>query len=151
MAEDAAVVRAAGGVIARRGRRGDAEVLLVHRVRKLSDWSFPKGKAEDGETDERCALREVHEETNLTCALGIELPPVCYHDRRGQLKRVRYWSMHVIAGRAAARHEVHAVRWLDLTAAAELLTYPRDRELLTAFADRLDDHARDARSSPWTR
>jgi 8-oxo-dGTP pyrophosphatase MutT (NUDIX family) len=57
------VVRAAGGLVVRNG-----EVLLVHRP-KYDDWTFPKGKAEDGETDEACALREVEEETGFTCAL----------------------------------------------------------------------------------
>jgi 8-oxo-dGTP diphosphatase len=147
-----AVVRGAGGVIARPGRRGDAQVLLVCRVRRMRDWSFPKGKVEAGETDECCALREVREETNLTCALGIELPAVSYRDRRGQLKRVRYWTMRVIAGRAAARNEVQAVRWLDLESAAGRLTYPHDRQLLAAFAGLLEaPEASDAGPLPWTR
>jgi 8-oxo-dGTP diphosphatase len=47
------LVRAAGGLVVR-----DGDVLLVHRP-KYDDWTFPKGKAEDGETDEECALREV--------------------------------------------------------------------------------------------
>ena len=37
-------------------------------------------------------------------------------------------------GRAAPRNEVDAVRWASLEDAATLLTYPRDREILTAFA-----------------
>ena len=58
------LVRAAGGLVVR-----DGDVLLVHRP-KYDDWTFPKGKAEDGETDEECALREVVEETGLRCELG---------------------------------------------------------------------------------
>jgi len=57
------VVRAAGGLVVR-----DDTVLLVHRP-KYDDWTFPKGKAEDGESDEDCALREVREETGLSCEL----------------------------------------------------------------------------------
>lgn len=55
------MIRAAGGVLVRGGR-----VLLVHRPR-YDDWTFPKGKAEDGESDEACARREVHEETGYVC------------------------------------------------------------------------------------
>lgn len=128
-----ASVRAAGGVVWRRGAGDDIEVLLVHR-RGREDWTFPKGKVEAGESDEDCARREVEEETALRCALGAELPPVSYVDQRGRGKTVRYWSMDAGAGDAAARHEVDLVRWVPLARAGAALTYPRDRELLDAFA-----------------
>ena len=128
------MVRAAGGVVGRRGARGEAEVLLVYRTRGQADWSFPKGKVKAGETDEWCALREVREETSLSCELGIELPSVSYRNRRGRPKVVRYWMMRVIAGEAAPRNEVHAVRWVDIRSALTLLTYSHDRELLATFA-----------------
>ncbi len=131
------VVRAAGGVVSRRTERGETEVLLVYRGGGQRDWSFPKGKVEPGESDEACALREVREETNLRCALGDELPPVSYHDRRGRPKVVRYWIMSVVKGEAKPCNEVDAVRWLGIEHALSLLTYPRDRELLSAFASLL--------------
>ena len=134
------VIRAAGGVISRRTERGEIEVLLIHRDAQR-DWSFPKGKREPGESDVECALREVREETGLRCALDAELPPVSYHDRRGRAKVVRYWAMRPIAGLAAAHNEIDAVRWLGVDAAASLLTYPRDRELLAAFAAQLSEPA----------
>jgi 8-oxo-dGTP pyrophosphatase MutT (NUDIX family) len=127
-------IRAAGGVISRRDERGEIEVLLVYRGGGQRDWSFPKGKVEPGETDEACALREVREETNLRCALGPELPSVSYRDRRGRAKVVRYWAMTTVKGVAEPRNEIAAIRWLGINAALGLLTYPRDRELLTAFA-----------------
>jgi 8-oxo-dGTP diphosphatase len=50
------VVRAAGGLVMREG-----EVLLVHLPR-YDDWSFPKGKGADAESDEACVLRAVEGE-----------------------------------------------------------------------------------------
>jgi len=129
-----AVVRAAGGVIVRDGPEGP-EVLLVHRPR-YDDWTFPKGKAEDGESDEECALREVEEETGLVCSLGGELPSTSYTDPRGRPKRVRYWLMRVTGGALEFRHEVDDARWLWLDDAATLLTYPRDRGVLGAVEAR---------------
>jgi 8-oxo-dGTP diphosphatase len=126
-------VRAAGGVVWRRSRAGDIEVLLVHREGR-EDWTLPKGKVEPGESDEICAVREVEEETNLSCTLGPEVGFVTYRDQRGRPKSVRYWAMEAGASEAAPRHEVDAVRWVPLAAAAGELTYPRDRELLAAFA-----------------
>ena len=127
------VVHAAGGVISRQSKRGHFEVLLIHRPRR-QDWTFPKGKLEAGETHEACALREVEEETALRCLLGRELATTSHRDGKGRLKIVRYWVMRPIAGEPEARNEVDEVRWLSLEDAAQLLTYPRDRELLIAFS-----------------
>ncbi len=121
-------VRAAGGVL----RRGD-RVLLVHRPR-YDDWTFPKGKADDGESDEDCAVREVHEETGFSCRLGEELPSTFYVDSRGRPKVVRYWSMDVDGGEFAPTSEVDEVRWCTPDEAAALLSYDRDQKVLTAAA-----------------
>jgi 8-oxo-dGTP pyrophosphatase MutT (NUDIX family) len=123
-----AVIRAAGGVVVRR-RNGEVQVLVVHRP-AYDDWSFPKGKALPGETDEECALREVAEETGLVCALGAELPSTEYRDAKGRLKRVRYWSMRVEDGALSFEHEVDAACWLAIEEAGEVLTYARDVAVL---------------------
>ena len=124
----AEVVRAAGGLVFRDGD-GGPEVLVVHRP-AYRDWTFPKGKADPGETDEECALREVEEETGLRCTLGSELPSTEYADARGRWKRVRYWEMRVESGELRFEHEVDAARWLPPAEAVGLLTYERDVELL---------------------
>jgi 8-oxo-dGTP diphosphatase len=116
------MIRAAGGVIERDGR-----VLLVHRP-KYDDWSFPKGKLEDGETWEQGALREVEEETGLRCTIGEELGRTHYVVLQGP-KEVRYYRM-TCAGDAQAQNEVDDVRWVRPAEARELLTHDRDRALL---------------------
>lgn len=110
---------------------GRPEVLLVHRPR-YSDWTFPKGKCSSGESDEACALREVHEETGLRCSLEVELPETSYLDDRGRPKRVRWWRMRVEGGELAFLHEVDAAEWLGAEEAARRLTYDRDQGLLEA-------------------
>ncbi|MDB5224172.1 MAG: hydrolase [Chitinophagaceae bacterium] len=57
------VITAAGGVVI----NTNEDILLIYRRGK---WDLPKGKLDDGETLEHCALREVEEETGLT---GIDL------------------------------------------------------------------------------
>jgi 8-oxo-dGTP diphosphatase len=121
------VVRAAGGIVTR--EEPVLEVLVVHRPR-YDDWSFPKGKASEGESDEDCALREVEEETGLRCELGAELGSTSYVDGRGRPKHVRYWLMRPIGDELAFRHEVDDARWAGIAEARGLLTYAHDVELL---------------------
>jgi len=118
------VVRAAGGLVVRDGR-----VLLVHRP-KYDDWSFPKGKCDDDEPDEACALREVEEETGLRCELLAEIGSTSYRDGKGRPKIVRYWEMRVVAGEFVPHDEVDEIRWETSERAAELLTWERDLGLL---------------------
>ena len=120
--DDLTVIRAAGGLVVR-----DGKVLLVHRP-KYDDWSFPKGKLDDGETHEEAALREVEEETGLRCELGELVGSTRYG-----LKEVRYFSM-TCAGEPRAQDEVDEVRWVPLDEAAALLTYERDADLLSRLA-----------------
>jgi 8-oxo-dGTP pyrophosphatase MutT (NUDIX family) len=123
------LVRAAGGLVRREGAQG-LEVLLVHRP-KYDDWTFPKGKADDGELDEDCALREVTEETGLRCLLESPAGTTDYVDARERPKRVRWWLMRPLEDRGfAPNDEVDELRWVTLGDAARLLTYDRDVALL---------------------
>lgn len=124
-------VRAAGGLVVRDGR-----VLVVHRPR-YDDWSLPKGKLEPGEEWEAAAAREVEEEAGVRVRLGEELEPVHYTDNRGRPKTVRYWVM-TVAGDAgfAPNEEVDQIAWLAPHEAVACLSYPHDRDLLTAWARR---------------
>lgn len=137
MDPEAAEVKAAGGVVWRRGADG-VEVVLVHRPR-YDDWSLPKGKLDPGEGWEQAALREVLEEVGLACRLGPELPAVGYRDNKGRPKAVRYWLMEPRDGasRFEPNDEVDELRWVAVDAAAALLTYPHDAELVRAAGERL--------------
>jgi 8-oxo-dGTP pyrophosphatase MutT (NUDIX family) len=130
-AASGSVVRAAGGVIWR--QHGDErQVLLVHRPR-YGDWTLPKGKADMGEDDAVCALREVEEETGYIADLGPELARTRYVDQRGRPKEVRYWAMQVVGevpGGFEPNDEVDDRQWARLDAARRLLTYARDLVVL---------------------
>jgi 8-oxo-(d)GTP phosphatase len=122
------VVRAAGGIVVR-ADGGAEQVLLVHRP-KYDDWSFPKGKLNEGEREEEAALREVEEETGLRCRLDRHVGAVTYTDRTGRPKIVRYWMMSALDGTFTPGDEVDTVRWLTAPKALEVLTYVHDRDLL---------------------
>jgi 8-oxo-dGTP diphosphatase len=131
--ESSEIVRAGGGLVVRMDRER-LEVVLVHRpVRE--DWTFPKGKLEDDETLEECALREVHEETGLICRLGRFLGHTDYVDRKDRQKVVAYWMMTVEKDEGfEVNDEVDELRWLGVADALALLSYERDGELLAALA-----------------
>jgi 8-oxo-dGTP diphosphatase len=126
------VVRAAGGVIWRKGKSGRIEILLVHRPR-YDDWSFPKGKLGKAESHRDGAIREVREETGLRVTMGPELAPAEYIDGRGRPKLVRYWAMTVRGGTFRENREVDRVSWLGPDEVAERLSYAHDLSVLESF------------------
>jgi 8-oxo-dGTP pyrophosphatase MutT (NUDIX family) len=86
------VVQAGGGLVT----TPDHHILLIHRKGK---WDLPKGKLEQGESLEDCALREVEEETGLRdIKMGKELG-VTYHTYkekgRAILKESHWYFMEV--------------------------------------------------------
>ena len=143
------LVRAAGGVVRRAGA-GGPEVLLVHRPR-YDDWTYPKGKAHQGEPAEETALREVAEETGFHCVLGKELPSTSYQDSRGRPKVVRYWTMRVVSGSFKPHSEVDEIRWVTHDEAEETLSYTRDLDVLHAIPPPLlvNRHASAGDSARW--
>src|SRR5262249_45670170 len=127
---------------------GSLEVLLVHRPR-YNDWSFPKGKLEPGETLEQAAIREVEEETGLTCSLVKELTisRYQYRTRKGELqpKAVHYFLMNAATGRLREHQdeEIDRVEWAGALEALAKLSYTMDRELLASIFPAEPPHLED--------
>lgn len=128
--EEPVQVRAAGGVVVRRGE-GKPRIAVIHRPR-YGDWTLPKGKLDPGEGFEAAALREVFEETGLRCRLGEELSPARYADRKGRSKLVRFWLMEPEGETPfEPNDEVDELRWATAHEALALLDYEHDRELIS--------------------
>lgn len=123
------VLRAAGVVLTRQGKRG-IEVCLVHRP-KHKDWTLPKGKLEPQESALLAAVRETREETGCDVVLGSPLPSQSYL-ADGQRKTVRYWIGHTDGSGPGftPNHEIDQVVWISSAKAQSKLTYRRDRALL---------------------
>lgn len=112
-----------------RSRDGEREFLVIHRP-KYDDWSFPKGKVDEGESEEGAAVREVLEETGYRCAMERELSYTQYRDRYGRQKTVRYWLMSPESGDFEANEEVDRALWVDPERARALLSYTHDVALV---------------------
>ncbi len=104
--------------------------MVVHRP-AYDDWSLPKGKLDPGEDWYHAAIREVHEETGVSARLGFELASTHYADRHGRPKRVRWWTMPVVAEEPRAPDdEVDERRWVNASEVGSMLTYGTDRDLV---------------------
>jgi 8-oxo-dGTP diphosphatase len=128
------LILAAGGLIIRQSAPEAIEIAIVHRPIR-EDWSYPKGKVEPKETLTECALREVLEETGLLCRIVSFVGTTEYRDRKDRRKIAAYWVMTPEGGAFRSGEEVDEMRWVELSEAAELLTYERDRELLVTLQE----------------
>ena len=122
------LIRAAGGIVVRPAGSGRFEVACIFRASR-GDWTFPKGKLDAGETFEQAALREVFEETGMTCEVVRFVGTTNYTHRKGRPKIVAYYLMHTAGGEFAPNEEVDELVWLPLEQVRQHLTWDRDQEL----------------------
>jgi 8-oxo-dGTP diphosphatase len=120
----------AAGAILWRLEKGELKVAIIHRSR-YDDWSWPKGKIDNGETIPQAAVREIREETGLKVNLGVHLAEINYKLPNGSDKEVHYWAAKV-TDKALANskfkpsEEVAKVDWKTVTQARKLLSYEFD-------------------------
>lgn len=135
----------AAGALVWRLKNNKLQVLVVHRPR-YDDWSFPKGKAEPGESMVLTAIREVAEETGRQIVLGRYLGKARRRLVSGRKKRTLYWAAQVLpeagpgeglraAVKPASKREIDKVRWWKVKKAARKLTHADDKRLLARLVD----------------
>ncbi len=133
----------AGGVVYRR-RGGRAEVALIS-VGEPARWQLPKGLVGRGESPEEAALREVAEETGLSCEVEAELKRVEYwYFSKGGARRVRFhkfvhfYLMRYVSGDVSGHDdEVNEARWVKLEDAEGMLAFRGEKKALAEARGRL--------------
>ncbi len=150
----------AGGIVVR--YESDAPWLVVGSRRRERDgrtWTLPKGTPIPGESREQTALREVEEETGLKVRISSPLDSIEYTFVQSGTrihKTVHYFLMDPIGGDLARHdHEFDEVRWIPFDAAATMLTFETERDLVARTAAQLAgagsppaDGSRPARGAP---
>ena len=111
---------AAGGIV----ENEEKQILMIFRRGK---WDLPKGKLDEGETIEECAVREVEEETGLRSVHQGELIEVTHHtyiEKGNEIEKETYWYAMKVEGDqklvAQSEEDIEEVRWVKET---ELPTY----------------------------
>ncbi|MES2777256.1 MAG: NUDIX domain-containing protein [Bacteroidota bacterium] len=125
-------IQAGGGLV-----QNDADEFLF--IFRRGKWDLPKGKLDEGETIEQCALREVNEETGLqNMALG-QLLVHTWHVYHGfgqhVLKQTSWFKMHCPAGQILTpqvEEDITETAWLKKEDWGKVLqrTFPSIRELI---------------------
>jgi 8-oxo-dGTP pyrophosphatase MutT (NUDIX family) len=131
-----------GGIVFR-PTNDDHEVALI-RIKSLKGkdvWTLPKGTAEDGETPEETALREVQEETGIRAEIVEPLEDITYWftfapEKVRYRKTVHFYLMRAVGGDPNLHDdEVEEVRFVPVDEAPRLVSYPTDRKILKRVAE----------------
>lgn len=114
------ITQAAGGLVLNPAR----EILFILRRGK---WDLPKGKLDEGESLDQCAVREVMEETGLQHVKLVEPLLVTYHtyDESGRhiLKESHWFLMHCPTDQPLTPQEAEQITDIRWVPANELEAY----------------------------
>ena len=126
------IIEAAGGIVF----NPKGELLMMLR---RGQWDMPKGKLDEGETVEACALREVEEETGISNLRLNGKLQTTYHTYSFQGKTVlkpSHWFRMECTGTEdlvpQTEEDITELRWVDKVEAAALANeaFPSIREMI---------------------
>ncbi len=114
------IIKAAGGLVLNENN----ELLMIFRRGK---WDLPKGKLDQGETLEQCAVREVEEETGLS-QIKLISPLLTtyhtYHEGSGFILKESYWYNMKVEGKQLLQpqteEDILEARWIKTKEAEKL-------------------------------
>jgi len=130
---------AAGGIV----QNEEGKILFQYRRGK---WDLPKGKLEEGETIEECAVREVEEETGLQNIQQGELVGVTNHsyiEKGADIDKETHWFAMKVFGLQTlipqVEEDILELRWV---AENELNNYLSDTydNIVEIVEKYFDDH-----------
>lgn len=126
-------VRAAGAVVYSYDPAGELVILLItdrHGARTL-----PKGRLKNGESDEEAAVREIAEETGVTCSIEQPLARVRYPIfKKGawRLKQIMFFLARApyVAPEPATDEGITIAEWAQPDSVVATLTHRQIRSVV---------------------
>lgn len=118
--KDKIIIEAAGGLVFNEKN----EILMIFRK---GYWDLPKGKLDEGETLEACAVREVQEETGLNNIKLCEFLTTTYHtyllNEQSILKpshwyKMEHWGNETLIPQI--EEDITEIKWVSNVEAHEL-------------------------------
>lgn len=114
------------------------ELLMIFRRGK---WDLPKGKLDEGETIEACAVREVQEETGLTQVELQNFAGLTYHEyfdkysEKDVIKETHWFKMHAPNAQQLipqTEEDIEIIEWVDEKDISDKLSnsYPNIIEII---------------------
>ena len=134
---------AAGGLVT----NPQGQILWIFR---RGFWDLPKGKLDDGETIQTCAVREVEEETGIKNIRLHELLKFTNHTyfdthlNQEVVKRTYWFHMSISKeqkGIPQATEDIEKIEWHSLATAKHCLeqTYPSIIEVIEAYRLKINE------------
>lgn len=130
------------GIVPLEEVQGKWRVFLVQH-RTALHWGFPKGHANDGETDKDAAIRELLEETGLKVGRFLTQSPIvesyqCEKHEQTVDKTVSYYPA-IVQGIAVLQYEEIAMgKWFSLEEASSQITFEESRRVLKEVVEILN-------------
>lgn len=144
----------AGGVVLRE-EQNETQIIIVELENNVPEkWApvlrqLPKGGCKQYESIEETASREVLEETGYSCTIIRKAGEANWsYERNGQQwdETVHYFFMRLKSDIALEHDdEFDRVRWININKAANILSYPEERELIKkiinySLLEKLSEH-----------
>ena len=126
------IIQAAGGLVT----NDQEEILFIFRKGK---WDLPKGKLDEGEALDECAIRETEEETGVTGVKGGPALLTTYHTYKESghhILKETHWFKMTVSGvqilKPQLEEQITDIRWISEDSLHEVVrnTYPLIKEVL---------------------
>ncbi len=137
MESNKTIIHAGGGLVLNENE----EILMIFR---RGFWDLPKGKLDEGENIEECAVREVGEECGLREVwIGRELCTTVheYTENEVDIEKHTKWFLMLAPGKQTitpqSEEDIEKVEWMDQQKAKSLLkkSYPNIKKVFVAFSE----------------